>query len=99
MGGLGSFIQIPYKDKIAHFVFYFLFYVLWRKYLNRYNPQNKLKFALVLIGIGYGMLMEVLQHFSGHHRSADWFDVIANSIGALIGYYFFERFLVNKKKF
>lgn len=98
VGGLGSFIAIPHKDKMAHFVFYFLFYILWLSYLRLAQLGFKVEVKLLFFAIGYGVLMEVLQAVMGNHRSSDVFDVVANSVGAFAGFYYYRRFLLNKNR-
>jgi glycopeptide antibiotics resistance protein len=83
VGGLSNSIKIPYKDKMVHFVFYFLFYFLWDQFLQNKKSQNH-KFKLLAFTIGYGILMEILQFIMHLHRSADVYDVIANSSGAIL---------------
>lgn len=39
---------------------------------------------IILVLLGYGVLIEVLQSFTGY-RSAEWADVLADFIGILIG--------------
>ncbi|MBL7885582.1 MAG: VanZ family protein [Flavobacterium sp.] len=95
VGTLGNSIKIPHKDKMLHFVFYFLFYLLWFLFFK--NKTTRFKIALLLIAIGYGILMEVLQAIMGNHRSSDFYDVLANSLGSIAGLFFVNRFVVNKK--
>lgn len=97
VGGLGSDIKIPYKDKMVHFVFYFLFYVLWCGFFGRNTAFTKIKFPVLFFAIGYGILMELLQAVMGNHRSSDWQDVVANSLGAIFGLLSVAYFLSNKK--
>jgi len=95
VGTLGNSIKIPYKDKMLHFVFYFLFYILWFLFFK--NKSTRFKTSLLLFAIGYGILMEVLQAIMGNHRSSDFYDVLANSFGSIAGLLFVNRFVVNKK--
>ncbi len=41
--------------------------------------------------------MEILQAVMHNHRSSDFYDVIANSIGAFVGYAYTTYLLPNKK--
>lgn len=95
VGTLGNSIKIPHKDKMLHFVFYFLFYILW--FLCFKNKNTRFKVSLLLFAIGYGILMEVLQAIIGNHRSSDFYDVLANSFGSIAGLLFVNRFVINKK--
>ena len=97
VGSLGNTIKIPYKDKMVHFVFYFLFYVLWFSFFKLNTTSSKLKFKVLFAAIGYGILMELLQAIMANHRSSDFVDVIANSVGAFCGLIAVTCFLSNKK--
>lgn len=83
-------ITIPYKDKVLHFVFYAGFVILWFKATN--NQTNKL-LIITVIGIILGAIIEFLQLYCTKTRSFDVFDILANSLGALVMY------LILKKKF
>jgi VanZ family protein len=95
VGTLGNSIKIPHKDKMLHFVFYFLFYILWFQYFK--DKTTRFKTSLLLFAIGYGIFMEVLQAMMGNHRSSDFYDVLANSFGSIVGLLFVNRFVANKK--
>jgi len=97
IGSFGSNIPIPNKDKIIHVVLYFGFVVLWILYKNKSNYTKKTGIAILFIAIGYGILMEVLQYFTAT-RSPDFYDVLANSSGALLGLLFTNKFFLNKRQ-
>ena len=87
--GLSSRIPIPYKDKIVHFAFYFGFVFWWNKGLSLQQPKSLV--VLLVVALLYGILMEGLQFWITADRSADIFDIIANSIGAMASYYWIKR--------
>ena len=75
-----------FTDKITHFVFYFGFVFLWGNALllktqNRKNVFLKVFTTAILVGA----LMEILQETLTKNRTFDWVDILANSIGALVG--------------
>ena len=80
-------ISIPGNDKTAHFVFYFVFFVLWYFGLKRFIKYNKFDVILVLITLFYGICMEFLQAQITSNRQADFYDVLANSLGTLSGFF------------
>jgi glycopeptide antibiotics resistance protein len=92
---LGVTLKIPNKDKIVHFVFYFVFYFLWY-HSSFFNLSKNKKIILLIIAILYGIGIEILQAISENGRHADILDVMANTTGALIGY-FLLKFISNKK--
>lgn len=93
VGGLGSSFKIPYKDKMAHFVFYFLLFILWGLVFFSKTPYRKFKFKLVIGVVLYGILMECIQGLMHNHRSSDWHDALANSLGAFLGMWVFSNYV------
>jgi VanZ family protein len=89
MSGLPK-ITIPGKDKMAHFAFYTGFVIFWFK-ANTKNTKNTLK-HIVLVGILVGILIEFLQLTCTKTRAFDFFDIIANSLGAAIGYILISKY-------
>ncbi|MEO8235185.1 MAG: VanZ family protein [Flavobacterium sp.] len=78
--------SFPNEDKIVHFTFYLGFVILWYRYLLLRNSillNNKI--ALVIISIFFGIAVEFAQKYLTTTRQADIWDVVANSIGTLVG--------------
>ena len=80
--------QFEHFDKLVHFSFYFGFSVLGLLTFKgfHYNPSLA-KWVLLVIGgaIVYGALMEVFQYYFTEDRAADFLDILANTIGAIVG--------------
>ncbi|GMN12002.1 hypothetical protein MTsPCn9_33040 [Croceitalea sp. MTPC9] len=96
-------IRIPYADKIAHFIFYFVFVVLGFFFLQerRVKPSFKpLKttYKIMVVAIIYGILIEGLQYIMPFDRAAEFFDVLANSAGAIFGGLLIKSYLSLIKK-
>jgi VanZ family protein len=79
-------ISIPGKDKVVHFFFYFFFVFLWTKALDLKRRNQQL--CILVIAIIYGIIIEVFQDVFTSTRTADFLDVVANSIGAISGLVF-----------
>lgn len=94
---VGSTIKIEYKDKYVHFAFYFVFVVLWYQYLNNKLTKRRTQLIVLFSAIGYGVLMEICQGLFTTTRAADILDVLANSIGAIIGILVVSTLYKNKK--
>lgn len=78
--------SIPYKDKIAHFVFYFVFMLTWGLYFLSFRwNTSKVLWSVFLFAIVFGILMEVCQELFTTTRKAEVADAIANTIGSTIG--------------
>ena len=93
---VGNEIHIPNKDKMVHFVFYFLFVFLWTFFANFKKTVFNSSLKILLIAVFYGIMMEVFQELFTTDRTADVFDVVANSLGAIGGYISIKRYLKNK---
>lgn len=80
-------VEIPsYDDKLTHLIAYFLFTSVWSLFFYGFQKKTK-KQALTrsfIFAIVFGIIIEVLQKVLTEHRQADYKDVIANVIGALI---------------
>ena len=79
-------------DKAAHCLLYFFFIIFWG--LKFENKKNNLR-ALLIVTIIFGLLLEIFQEILPFGRVFEWEDFIANTAGALIGFFILH---LNKKK-
>ncbi|KAB7529230.1 antibiotic resistance protein VanZ [Flagellimonas olearia] len=81
--------NIPYADKITHFVFYLVFGMLGCLFVReRTKGQMELVKAsrlIFLVAVAYGIGIEVLQYTLTTDRMAEFGDVLANTFGAFVG--------------
>ena len=82
-------IEFPHLDKIVHFSFHFGILVLGALFLGEVAPQSwdwrkKITF-LLLFSLSYGISIELLQWIMPFERSAEFWDVLANLAGAVMG--------------
>ena len=82
IGAIGSSIPIENKDKIVHFLFYFIFVLLWN--LSQHKKTTIKIISILIVAIFYGAIIEILQGFTAT-RTADFFDFFANTLGAVLG--------------
>lgn len=85
-------------DKLVHFTFYFMFVILWYRYLflaGKIQKGNKI--ALVVIAVILGVLVELAQKYFTTTRQADVWDVVANSTGVFVGLLVSIRFFTLKE--
>ena len=72
-------------DKLVHSVVYLVLSVT----LLIAFPKAKRKLiwliTIILFGIFYGGIMEILQHYIFINRSGNWYDFMANAVGTVIG--------------
>lgn len=92
---LESFQKLPSMgiksaDKYVHFTFHFVFVILWSLYFIKKQPDNKsavkkIVLRVFLASVIYGILIEIAQGLFTATRSADIYDVLANSTGSMFG--------------
>lgn len=80
-----SLFKIPYIDKIIHFIWYYVLYLLWYSFILNQNPKYinlYYRFILIACIICFGLLIELIQQFILIKRSAELNDFLANCLGA-----------------
>ncbi len=95
-----SFLNFEGADKLVHAVFYFnlSFLMAWGfKKQQKYILINKNYYLFpLLFSIAWGGMMELAQWQIFTYRKAEWFDFLANDIGAFMGILF--AFLLDKTR-
>lgn len=76
-------------DKIAHLIFYLIFSFLWSMNFRKRNVEKK---YVLIFSISFGVLMEILQLYLFNGRSFEFYDIIANILGSIIGVILFKKF-------
>lgn len=79
-------VSIENADKFIHYIFHFVFTVLWFLFINKKYKFIVLKSLsiVVLMSISFGVLIELLQTFYTSTRSGDFLDVLFNTFGAIL---------------
>lgn len=77
-------------DKIYHSAAYFALSICW---LLSYYKKPSLKYVIVISCIIFGIIIEVLQSTLTVYRTGDYKDVIANTLGILLGLLVFNQIL------
>lgn len=83
-------ILFPHIDKLVHFGLYFVLVAGWVVFFNlksdltQYQKKNW-NIILVLTAIAHGIIIEFLQGSDIIHRDFDWYDAVADSLGAAAG--------------
>ena len=78
-------IELPNIDKLVHFGFHFGFTILWFLYLKKklnYSKKLTILFFIVIVSFLFGIAIELLQQYFTTTRTADVFDIVANTSGA-----------------
>lgn len=79
-------LDIPNKDKIVHFAFYFVFTLLWVRVIgqNRRFTSKQIRLYIFLSAVVFGILIEVCQGLFTTERSPDVLDALANTSGSAL---------------
>jgi VanZ family protein len=88
-------LGFSFDDKIYHFVAYFIFTVFAFNFCRKQVWTYTLLIAATSV-IVFGIIIEVLQFTMTSYRTLDVYDIIANTLGALISAVVL-RFLNNTK--
>ncbi len=84
-------------DKLVHGLMYFFVVISVLSAFN-YSKLNN-KWLFVFSGcLSYGMMMEVLQYILPIGRHFSWFDMLANTIGCIVGAYVHVNYFAIKKE-
>lgn len=89
--------QLFSPDKVAHFGAYALFALLLSVCTSKRGSRRSTVKA-VIAAAAYGALLEVLQGIAGTGRQFDLVDMVANTLGAVIGGIFWRllHYLINR---
>ncbi len=90
-------INIQYKDKVVHFIFYFVFVYFWTKSIKNKNLNYLL--MVLFLAITTGITIEFLQENYTSHRTFDWYDILANTLGAIACFIYVKKFYAIKNEF
>jgi VanZ family protein len=87
-------------DKVVHFLLYFILAILM--YYSFFKIKNELVIKRVVViivtGVLLGTLIEVIQGTLIPNRAFDQLDILANSLGTLLGFIIIEKINLNKLK-
>jgi len=80
-------VAFPHIDKVVHFAFYTAASFLWSWALyNKSSTHRNLNLSLMILGlILFGLIVEFLQDLLPTKRAFEWFDVVSNTAGVLVG--------------
>jgi VanZ family protein len=85
-------IEIPFADKMVHLIINAGLFVVWASYVfsGKTNTKTTKTYTLPLLFVCtllYGILIEVIQGSFIPTRGADFFDVVANVCGLILGFF------------
>lgn len=88
-------VKFNSSDKFYHVICYMIMSMLWSFFLHSKLKQVRKSSRVVLMVsiIAFGIIIEYLQLFLTNYRSFDWWDVLANSVGVILGMLLFSFFV------
>jgi len=88
-------VELPNKDKLVHFSFYFIFSLLWYPYVRKEMTAGfQARLRVFIMAVAYGVLIEICQAIFTKGRSGDVMDALANSAGsaaAILSIWIFKK--------
>ncbi len=84
------------SDKIVHFLMYFALTIVAVYDFKKSRNVLNIFVQCAIFPFLLGGTMEVLQHFFTVHRSGDWLDLLANTVGIATAY-LLMKFIKRKK--
>ncbi len=75
------------SDKLMHAFFYLALVLIWHLYFYvkfKLVLKKSFLFGIAIVAFVYGIVIEVLQDVLPYGRSAEWADILANTLGILI---------------
>ena len=91
--GFPAILNFIPVDKLVHLFIYCVFVFIMMVGFKKQYSVTWLRYysatSAILIAISYGILMELLQGFVIMDRNLEFYDIIASSVGSLLGYWLF----------
>ncbi|MFT4522603.1 MAG: VanZ family protein [Bacteroidia bacterium] len=89
-------------DKVEHFLAYGTLCFVWlvekARALRWSSRSGRWLIRIVAASIMYGLVLEILQGLVFYHRTFDYADILANTVGALLGMLIFRLSFGSLKK-
>ena len=97
LNGVVPRLGSSFDDKIYHIVAYLILAAIWMLYLEPYKLKVRPLFVFGAV-VCFGFTLEILQYLLNPNRTYDTLDVIANTIGAIIGTFIGLKLNIDKLK-
>ncbi|MEM7086461.1 MAG: VanZ family protein [Bacteroidota bacterium] len=85
-------IDVPSFDKLGHILVFSLLVILWAlfAFMKSKEARDKIWWVVIATFI-YGIVIEALQWLFLESRTADVWDIVANSAGIFLGWLIFRK--------
>ena len=85
-------VEVPSIDKLGHVILFSILVIIWLLFVLSKTEVGKLtSIWVVLVAFFYGIIIEASQELFFESRTADVWDIIANSAGILLGWLIFQK--------
>jgi len=91
-----SLFKFENADKIQHLIAYFFLTLSWLFAIKSSTKKIKVIITIIVLCVLYGTIIEVLQGIATSYRTADYRDIIANSVGITLAVIIFRLFYYKK---
>ncbi|MGB1283455.1 MAG: VanZ family protein [Polaribacter sp.] len=88
-------LEITHLDKYQHAFAYFTLTMCWLLSFRKKTPNRK--YTIVFACIIFGIILEVLQYKLTQYRTGDYLDILANTVGVVLGLLIFNQILKKKR--
>lgn len=82
--------EISFLDKIVHYGAYFMLTISWLLTFKKSKKNVISSVYIVLLVFVYGIIIEASQGVLTSNRHADLYDLLANLVGVITAYLFFN---------
>ena len=92
---------LDYLDKLVHFLLFGGIVLFWGLHYSQIYSGNKIRKLFVWItlsSIALGITLEIIQHYFIPNRSFEIVDIIADSVGSLLGVFYLSKGNNQKRK-
>ena len=91
--------EIKNFDKLVHCSFYALFAIFWFLYLQTIIASTAKTFLIVFVlSVAFGIIIEICQANFTTSRQGDILDIVANTLGSLVGLAIIKFYQLLRKK-
>ena len=86
-----NWLELLSVDKLVHASIFCALSFLGLLWLHRKNKLQTLKYTCIAVCSAYGILLEIMQATLFRNRSADYKDMIANTLGCFLALWVLKR--------
>lgn len=93
-------LHIPHIDKMVHFFMFFImsiFLCAELKYQTSFSFKKIMLTSIVLVAL-YGAFIELIQNFVFTYRSGDYYDLLFDILGGIVGALMFKTMKIFKDR-